>query len=138
MLYEVWSRIRRQDWCIDRIRGEYTIEGGTILLPLQDGQYFMIEESVFNDCKIYKYPATDMIDETFRGDIVPMAIPQAFISLVDEMKSYEEWRSEKLKSGAYSSEGFGGYSYSMIMGSDGAPISAMALFSKRLVGFRKQ
>lgn len=137
MLFEAWSRVKRKDWCIDHIHGQYSIKDGTILLPLLDGQYFMIEGSVFNDGIIHKYPSANMIDETFTGDIVPMAIPQSFLSLVEEMEEYESWRTEAVKNGAFASESFGGYSYSMVMGADGTPISAAALFGSRLKEFRK-
>ena len=59
--------VRGQDGDIKS--GKYTIKDGMIEVPfLAEGQYFRIVGSVFND-GIYQYPAYDLIDEVFNGEI---------------------------------------------------------------------
>ena len=65
-----------------------------IRLPLQDGQYYLISGSIFND-GVYQYHkgnAAPLQEETFDGVVVPLAIPKPFLSLVDEIS---EWQGEK-------------------------------------------
>ena len=64
----------------------YTISGGSIapLDFLQEGQYFRIIGSVFND-GVHQYPASDLTDETFHGAVWSMAIPPSVIDLAAEI-----------------------------------------------------
>ena len=81
-----------------------------IRLPLQDGQYYLISGSIFND-GVYQYhkgDAAPLQEETFDGVVVPLAIPKPFLSLVDEIS---DWQAKNGNLGAYQSESFGGYSY---------------------------
>ena len=56
-------------------RDTFTIENGSVSLDfLQNGQYFKIIGSVFND-GIYQYPVTGLTDEEFEGEIWAMAVP---------------------------------------------------------------
>ena len=50
--------------------GTFTISGGSIapLDFLQEGQYFRIVGSVFND-GVYQYPAASLTDEVFEGAV---------------------------------------------------------------------
>ena len=97
--------------------GQYTVENGKITLDfLQDGQYYRVIDSVFNDgVHCYGHEAQgELEDETFKGTICPMHIPKAVINLAAEIA---EWRTkyEAADSPAmspYMSESFGGYSYS--------------------------
>ena len=58
----------------DRISGTYTVENGSITLPfLQNGQFFRVVGSVFND-GVHQYPASDLTDELFHGAAWAMAI----------------------------------------------------------------
>lgn len=69
-----------------------TIENGALLGfsdRLQENQYFRIVGSVFND-GVYKYPTTDLTDETFDGAIWAMAVPPAALALLEKM---QEWDS---------------------------------------------
>ena len=70
----------------DKVFGVFTIENGSIDLSkfVQDGQYFRIIGSVFND-GVYEYPTTNLKDETFDGAIWPMAVPPAVIDLASEI-----------------------------------------------------
>lgn len=99
--------------------GEYVISGGSIDLHeyIQDGQYFRIVGSVFNE-GVHKYPATDLKDEVFRGAIWSMAVPETVLDLasdIDEWKAkYEDVNSSMMS--PFTSESFGTYSYSKSSG----------------------
>lgn len=130
MLYEIMKSINNF-FIGETLDGTWTIEDDTIDLPfLVEGQYFMIEGSVLND-GVYKYPATDLKNETFKGKIHALKIPQAFIQLTKEI---EEWQAKNGNSGPYTSESFGGYSYTRAEGSDGSWSGA---FRARLRPWRK-
>lgn len=81
-------------------------------LPIQHGQYFRIVGSVFND-GVYQFPATDLVDEVFDGAIWLLAFPVDFKALVSDI---EEWQKKNGVDSAamspFTSESFGGYSYS--------------------------
>lgn len=91
---------------------EFTIENGAINLDfLQNDQYFRIVGSIFND-GVYKYGDTSpLTDETFTGEIWALAVPKAFIELAENIKNWNDKYEEQANS-PYSSESFGGYSYS--------------------------
>ena len=91
----------------------FTIENGTLDTDfLQEGQYFRIVGSVFND-GVYRYPA-DLKDETFDGAIWAMAVPEAVIALADEIQAWKDqyMQIDSPAMSPYQSESFGGYSYS--------------------------
>lgn len=91
--------------------GYFNVTDGNIDVDfLQDGQYFRVIGSVFND-GIYQYPATDMTEEAFIGEIWAMAVPKAVLELVEEIDAWKEKYGVALTS-PYNSESFGGYSYS--------------------------
>lgn len=97
--------------------GDFTIEGGALTddFDLQDGQYYRIVGSVFND-GVHKYGDTKdtLTDESFNGAVWAMAIPQEVIALAEEISAwktkYEDIDSPSMS--PYNSESFGGYSYS--------------------------
>lgn len=96
--------------------GEYTISGGSIDLPfLLNGQYFRIVGSVLND-GVYQYPTSDLTDEEFTGAVWAMAVPPAVIALVADIEAWNTANAEALAS-PYTSESFGGYSYTKASGS---------------------
>lgn len=123
-----------------RYIGEVTIENGNVQTELlQDGQYFRIVGSVFND-GVYKYPQTDLKDEVYYGGLWAMAVPNEVIALADEIK---EWKDKYLTLDSptmspYQSESFGGYSYTKTssQSADGS-ISWQNAFGKRLNNWRK-
>ena len=117
--------------------GTFTIKDGGIALPfLADGQYFRIIGSVFND-GLYQYPAADLVDEEFSGAIWALAIPQAVIELADEIQKWQEKNADAL-SNPYSSESFGGYSYSKATDVEtGGTITWQSVFKKQLNIWRK-
>nr|DAF86383.1 MAG TPA: hypothetical protein [Siphoviridae sp. ctmxA102] len=119
--------------------GVYTIKDGSISLPfLVEGQYFRIIGSVFND-GVYKYGAGSLTDETFDGTVWALAVPAAFISLVEDV---EEWRNqyESAANSPFQSESFAGYSYTMkseIAAQGGSANGWHGAFSARLNKWRK-
>ena len=116
--------------------GTFTISGGSIapLDFLQEGQYFRIVGSVFND-GVYQYPAASLTDEVFEGAVWAMALPPSIIALAAEIKAYNE--SDAGKTSPYTSESFGGYSYTKATDANGAPISWQKAFASRLNKWRK-
>ena len=94
--------------------GIYTIENGTLELPfLQNGQYYRICGSVFND-GLHKYgdESDKLQNETFSGTVWALAIPKSVVELSAKI---EEWQNKNgaVAESPYSSESFGGYSYSI-------------------------
>lgn len=103
--------------------GKITISDGTITFAdgtdhkLQNGQYFRIVGSVFND-GVHKYWVQDADDaltnEVFNGAVWALGIPKAVIALADEIGAWRD-KYEGAESAAmspFNSESFGGYSYS--------------------------
>ena len=116
--------------------GTFTISGGNIapLDFLQEGQYFRIICSVFND-GVHKYGEAKLIDETFNGAVWAMAVPSVVVALADEIKAYNE--SDAGKASPYTSESFGGYSYTKATDENGALIGWQKAFASRLNKWRK-
>ena len=116
--------------------GKFTISGGSIapLDFLQEGQYFRIVGSVFND-GVYQYPATSLTDEVFEGAVWAMAVPPTLIALSDEIKAYND--SDAGKASPFTAESFGGYSYTKATDANGAPIGWQKAFASRLNKWRK-
>ena len=104
---------------------------------LQPGQYFRVIGSIFND-GVWQYGDTDLTDETFDGAIWAMAIPPAVLELNEDIDSWLEQYGETQNS-PYSSESFGGYSYSKnSSGGSGADKSTwQGVFAPRLNKWRK-
>lgn len=125
----------------DRIIGEFTISGGSISVPegfLQENQYYRIIGSVFND-GVHQHSASDLIDETFDGAVVSMAVPPAVMDLLSDITEWESKYGNALLS-PYSSESFGGYSYSKSVGTGGSgadSVSYRTIFANRLNKWRK-
>ena len=116
--------------------GKFEISGGSIapLDFLQEGQYFRIVGSVFND-GVYQYPATSLTDEKFEGAVWAMALPPSIIALAAEIEEYNN--SDAGKASPYTSESFGGYSYTKATDANGAPIGWQKAFASRLNKYRK-
>lgn len=121
----------------DKRFGDFTISGGTFAPSdfIQDGQYFRIVGSTFND-GVYRCPATGLTDETFTGAVWAMSLPPDFIALSAEIEEYNN--SDAGKASPYTSESFGGYSYTKATDSNGAPIGWQKAFASRLNQWRKR
>jgi hypothetical protein len=115
-------------------KGTFEVSSGTLSLDfLQENQYFRVVGSVFND-GVYKYPAEDMVDEVFEGEVHAMAVPKAVIDLSAEI---DAWCVNNPPS-AYTSEAFGGYSRTFATSSGtGVPVSWQDVFRGRLNAWRK-
>lgn len=114
--------------------GKFSISSGTITIDgLQDGQYFRIVGSVFND-GVHRYPDSNLTDETFTGEIWFMAVPP---NLLDLASTIEGWCSTHQPT-EYVSEAFGGYSYTRgVNGNTGVPMGWQEVFRGQLNAWRK-
>lgn len=115
-------------------KGTFEISSGVLDLDfLQTDQYFRIIGSVFND-GVYQYPASELKDEKFDGEIWAMAVPAEVINLSTDIG---EWCTNN-PSTAYVSEAFGGYSRTLATsGGTGAPVTWEDVFRGRLNAWRK-
>ena len=131
----------------NRIIGEFKIEDGELTGVsdmLQDGQYFRIVGSVFND-GVYQYPAVGLKDEEFDGAVWAMAVPPSVIALSEEIEDWNEKYGgvDSQAMSPFQSESFGGYSYSKKSGAssyDGSNSKAntwQGVFSARLNKYRR-
>ena len=127
-----------------KLTGTFTIQSGSIDLHeyVQEGQYFRIVGSVFND-GVHKYPATDLKDEVFKGGIWTMAVPETVIDLASDIK---DWRAkyesaDSAMMSPFASESFGNYSYSKATGgtagSGDTSNSWIGAFSSRMNKWRR-
>ena len=137
MLTEICAELR--NWFVvpnGRHFGKFEISGGSIapLDFLQEGQYFRIVGSVFND-GVYQYPATSLTDEVFEGAVWAMSLPPDLIALSAEIEEYN--KSDAGKASPYTAESFGGYSYTKATDANGAPIGWQKAFASRLNKWRK-
>ena len=108
---------------VKKIFNTFSIEDGSLLLTeAKVGQYFRIVGSVFND-GVYQYPATGLTDETFKGAVWLMAVPKEVTDKVEEITKWETDNAQAINS-PYTSESFGGYSYSKSDSGDGSRSSA--------------
>lgn len=122
--------------------GVLTGDGVDLADHLQENQWFRVVGSVFND-GVYQYPASDLTDEAaFDGAIWAMAVPSPVIALAAEIQAWQE------KYGAvdgpalspYTSESFGGYSYTKSGGDASGSASGVTwrdVFRSRLNQWRK-
>lgn len=125
------------------VYGTFTISSGDIGATfLQDGQYFRIVGSVFND-GVHKYEPNNesreqLTDETFEGQVWAMAVPPAVIALSVEITN---WNSTNGGDSPFVSESFGGYSYTKGTSSRGGgattPLTWKDVFRDRLNHWRK-
>lgn len=114
--------------------GEFTVQGGQITLPfLQTGQYFRVVGSVFND-GLHQYPVADLTDETFTGSVWALAVPKAVIKLAEEI---DAWQTKNGDPGPFTSESFGGYSYSKATNASGMAVGWQDVFKSRLNDWRR-
>lgn len=121
MLSELCQELR--NW-FDRgqphLHGAFEISGGHIVDTdftdiIQSNQYFRIIGSVFND-GVYQYnDELVLTDELFVGSVWLMAIPPEVINLSGDIDSWLDKYGEAVNS-PYSSESFGGYSYTKATG----------------------
>ena len=149
MLSELCRELR--NW-FDRdqphFHGAIEIKDGKIADPdfnaaIQTNQYYHIQGSVFND-GVYKNDAeTALTDELFVGAVYLMAIPREILTLSDEIDAWIEKYGgvDSQAMSPFSSESFGGYSYSKSSGGSGGSGSGgsswQSAFASRLNKWRK-
>ena len=100
-----------------RLTGFFQVEGGALTLPdgwLLDGQYFLVSGSVMND-GLHQWPAYDLVDEGFEGEVQALAVPMAVQDLADRIETWWE-KYGKAAESPYQSESFGGYTYTKASG----------------------
>lgn len=150
-----WFNRRPDGRDYPKYHGEFTISQGVIrfkdgdILPMQEGQYYRILGSVFNN-GVFCFsasPASETAqdtprDETFEGEVWSMAVPPDVIALD---KLITDWMAENSRADSpalspYASESFGGYSYSKGGGNSsvgGTGVSWVDVFGSRLVRYKK-
>jgi len=130
---------------VGKHRGTWIVEGGNISADfLQENQYFRIVGSVFND-GVWKYPAADMTDEVFSGEIWAMKVPPAFMALLSEIEGWNAkyGGADSVNMSPYSAESFNNYSYSKSgasrrnSGGSGSPTLWQDVYGARLIRWRK-
>lgn len=102
-------------------------------------QFFKIEGSALND-GVWQYGIDALTDEAFSGRIITMAVPPAILSLLNEINDWQDKYGEASLS-PYTSESFGGYSYSKAGaaggGDDGSGSDWRSVFGHKLTIWRK-
>lgn len=104
---------------------------------IQEGQFFLVEDSVFND-GLYQYPCASLQDEQFKGAVTTLRIPSDIIQIAKESIKWEEDNAKTLNS-PLQSESFGGYSYTKASSqiSSTGQFTWKDAFIDRLRGYKK-
>ena len=130
----------------ERLIGRFRIENGELsfadgkAVPLVSAQYFRLIGSLFND-GVHQKDYDALTDEEFEGAVWSMAVPPPLLALADEIGAWVQANQAALNS-PYSSESFGGYSYTLRSGYDAArgnsgPVSWQSQFAAALAPWRK-
>lgn len=150
LLEEVCTHIR--NWFVDYNQGdiysgtfsiqngEITGKGTTKTPTIESGMYYRIVGS-FKNNGVYLAGTDAPVDEEFNGQIWLLHPTAAFLSLVAEIDAWQKayGGSDSVNMSPYSSESFGGYSYSKGgSGSGGATATTwQGQFASRLNAWRK-
>lgn len=122
--------------------GAFEIEDGEIVLDNVDkGTYIRIMGSLRND-GVYCYGDGGLTDETFRGSIWVMSIPQPVLNAAIWAQSWVAINggADSAANSPFTSESFGGYSYSKgtnASGGNGASVFDQAYMINALAPWRK-
>lgn len=132
------------------VSGTFSVAAGNITnLPegfLQEEQYFLIEGSIFNQGVFLFHAAGSGLknEQDFSGAIWALGIPQEFLELVAEIDKWvtKYGGTDSAALSPFSSESFGGYSYSKGASgsSDGSADGAnwKTVFASRLEKWRRK
>lgn len=128
----------------ERYFGTFEVKDGVFNMSgvnIAENQYYRIVGSVFND-GVYKHPATGLTDEVFDGAVWTMAVPQGVLDLLEEINAWvDKYANDAQANGPYTSESFGGYSYTKAGGAGTGdandPTTWMGHFRGRLNRWRK-
>ena len=125
--------------------GDFSIVNGSITPALEiPTNYIRIVGSHMND-GIHLVSDHDLVDEsTFHGAIWIMSPPIAFLSLAEEIASWQAQNGsvDSVAMSPFTSESFGGYSYTKASGSSangvsGAGVDWKSAYAKRLNVYRR-
>lgn len=148
MLSELCGYLR--NW-FDRKKyiGDFTISNGVISgdkpMNLLSGQYIRIVGSILND-GVYQYDPEgieELVDETFHGSVWSLAIPKEVVEIDKEIDAWMDkyGGADSASMSPFSSESFGGYSYSKSNGNSEEGDSGLggwqSAFANRLSQWRK-
>lgn len=137
MLEQILNQLH--NWFVVDIHpGEYNIVDGDITLPfLQDGQYFRVVGSIFND-GLHRYgPDMEMLqDENFVGTIWALAVPREVVTLAADMAEWET-KNGAAAAGIYQSESKADYSYTKRTNAVGGVVTVWDVFRARLKPYQK-
>lgn len=131
----------------DKIIGDFAIVDGVVSPPsclqkIQNGQYYRVIGSVFND-GIHRRGDETLTDEpVFHGAIWLMRIPKDFLDLCASIDAWQNkyGTADSVNMSPFSSESFGGYSYSKGSGggNDGSSVPTwQSTFASQLNVYRK-
>lgn len=150
MLTEVCAYLRNYfDRGQPKFYGAFEVKNGVIEsyndgdMGIADGQYFRIIGSVFCD-GVWQY-GNDTLpkDEIFNGTVWLMAVPSDVVALVGEIEAWMQKYAtvDSANMSPYTSESFGGYSYSKAQGSGSAggtsPAGWQDNFGARLMRYKR-
>lgn len=114
MLTEICNYLK--NWFSDeQYIGYINVDDGSLFcdhskINIADGQYFRVIGSLLSDA-VYKYGTDALPDQGFNGAIWLMRVPADVIELDAEITAWVEKYGNEAAS-PYTSESFGGYSYS--------------------------
>ena len=133
----------------DKFYGTFTIENGVIScqgvpdMGLQNGQYYRVIGSVFND-GVHRFGDDDLTAEKpFDGAVWLMAVPTDVIALAADIQAWQAKYGgvDSPAMSPYASESFAGYSYTKQQGfaatGGGMLTSWDAVFASRLLRYKK-
>lgn len=128
----------------DKKLGQYRVSDGALVPPVsfQEGQYYRIVGSVFND-GVHRSDDILKDEGEFDGAVWLMRIPKELVDLSEEMEAWIEKYGgvESPNMSPYSSESFGGYTYSKAQGyastGGGMLNNVFAVYDARLAPYRK-
>lgn len=131
----------------DVYAGSFTIISGTIsgqgktkTPPIESGMYYRIIGS-YKTNGVYKAGTDTPADDTFNGQVWLLHPPAAFLALVKDISDWQavNGAATSTNMSPFSSESFGGYSYSKGAGSGGGGTATtwQAQFASRLNTWRK-
>ena len=142
MLTEICAEIKNY-FCKkeDIIVGDFEIVNGNIVpsVHLESGQYFRIVGSIFND-GVHQNGEELQTEPKFHGAIWKMRVPQDVITLAGNIKEWQEKNGavDSQAMSPYTSESFGGYSYTKGSGANGSGKSGWKdAFSAQLDAYRR-
>lgn len=117
--------------------GRFSVTEGNLNADfLQNGQFFRIVGSIYND-GVYQYPTNELVEEEFEGTVWAMAVPKAVIALAEEIDAWNTKYGAGVNS-PFQSESFGGYSYAKGTTASGKAINGWQdAFASRLNRWRK-